>query len=414
MNGRFAVLSNRNFARYFAAQSLSAVGDGMQFIAMSWLLYSQTGSVASIGWFLVVTSLPNILLAPWSGVLVDRWDVRKICVAMDGLRGLIFCALALLFFVGSVPTYLIYAAEFAVVCCNSFYQPASAVLIRNLVPSSDLLAANVMRSMGSQIGMLVGAGLGGLLMAGFGVGIVIIVNVLSFAASGLLTLLIAQQRAAATGAHAASRQGMLGEFAEGLRYVWRNAYLLAVAAVMAAIYLTLYVCNTLLPAFAGKVIAVGAQGFGLIDACWAVGAITSGVVLTYIGSQLRQRHQIPLALLALACAILVFTSAQGLLQAMLGYFLLGLITSFVRVKADTLVQMNVDPRYLGRVSTTIGMLISWLSLATYVGVGYLGDALSIRWIYLALAFMVACAALPSFFLGRDKTANAMAALNRAP
>jgi DHA3 family macrolide efflux protein-like MFS transporter len=403
MRENLSVLRNPNFAKYFTAQFLSSIGNGMQFIAMSWLLYKLTGSVASMGWFLVITALPNIVFSPWIGVLVDRWDVRRICLAMDFLRSAILSYLVYEFLAGDIGPKLIYACEFLVVCCNGFYQPSAGILVRSVVPGTQLLPANVVRSMGAQMGLLLGAAVGGILLAEFGTEFVISVNIVSFILSGLLTWWVRRDALNGAAKPSARRTGLMAEFLDGMRYVRRNAYLVALAMMMVSVYLTLYVCNTLLPAFATKVLDVGTRGFGLIDASWAAGAIASGFVLTMIVRLVRPRQFMSIALVCLAGALVVLLTAQGLVQAMLAYFLIGFLTASIRVNTDTLLQLHVESSYLGRVQTTISMLISWLSLAVYMSVGYLGDSVSVRWIYLGVGLLVlAGALLPSLFVDNAK------------
>lgn len=110
----------------------------------------------------------------------------------------------------------------------------------------------------------------------------------------------------------------------------------------------------------------------------------------------------------LAAAIGIFLSPQGLSQAMLGYFLIGFLTASIRVNADTLIQMKVEPEFLGRVTTTIGMFISCLSLVVYVSVGYLGDLISIRWIYLAIALAILAVAMAPLLFSTSSAEGAAA------
>lgn len=403
MNATFSVLRNANFARYFTAQFLSSIGNGMQFIAMSWLLYQLTGSVAAMGYLLVITALPNILLGPWIGVLIDRWNVKKICIAMDLVRGAVFIALAAAFFAGKVTATLIYATELLIVCSNSFYQPSAGILVRSVVGPQTMLSANVVRSMGAQVGILVGAAAGGLLIAAFSIGTVITINAVSFLCSALLTMQIKDIIVGSGSQARAAGKAMLGDFLDGARYMRRNTYLLALAWMLAAVYLTLYVCNTLLPAFVSQELRLGARGFGLIDASWAAGAIVAGLALPYLVRNTRPRQFMSSALVLLACAIGLFASASGLLQATLGYFLIGLLISAIRVNADTVIQMSVEAGYLGRVITTINMAVSWLSLLVYASVGYLGDLVPVRAIYFAIGGLIFCgAAVPFLFVNRAK------------
>ncbi|MNG13628.1 hypothetical protein D3C84_973170 [compost metagenome] len=90
----------------------------------------------------------------------------------------------------------------------------------------------------------------------------------------------------------------------------------------------------------------------------------------------------------IAGALVLFLTSTGLIQALIGYLLLGCFVVTNRIHNETLIQLEIDQAFIGRVNSMLVMLISYMSLFVYLGVGYLGDAISIRWIYLLVAILV--------------------------
>jgi MFS family permease len=78
-------LKNRNYRIFFAGQAVSAIGTWAQNIAMSWLVFQLTGSGWMLGVIAFLSQIPNFFLSPVAGVLVDRWQKRKVLVVTQSL-----------------------------------------------------------------------------------------------------------------------------------------------------------------------------------------------------------------------------------------------------------------------------------------------------------------------------------------
>lgn len=388
MNRIFSSLLCGEFRKYVLAAVLTAIGNGMHFIAMAWFLYTVTGTVASVGWILIVSTLPGLLFSPWIGVLVDRWSNKRICVAVDVLRGLILSCMVLAMVFDTWVVETIYVTTFLVAVCNNFFQPAVAALIRDISTKENLLDANIASNMSMQIGMLTGSSAGGILVAHFGVMTVILLNIASFFISGGLTLWIRNGNEAAPSGHARGHPGFMKELRDTLAYVRDNRFIVWFAIVQMFGSTTLYVCNTLLAVFVDKELNAGAEAFGMIDAAWGAGAIAGGLALATIARKIDRRHISLLGPLLLSAAILLFLTSRSVVQAVAGYFALGFIICVVRVSTDTEIAALVDRKYFGKIKSTIIMFISYISLGVYGAVGYLGDHVSVRWIFLVLGVAI--------------------------
>lgn len=375
------------FLKYVTAEFLTSVGSGMHFIAMSWFLYQRTGQASSIGLILILTALPGILFSPFIGVLIDRWNTQAICVVTDVLRGAILLCLVLSLYLDMWVVEAIYVSSFLLAICEIFFQPAVGALIRDISAKERLLDANIISNMSMQIGTLCGASLGGIVLAWFGVMTVILVNVASFFVSAGLTIWIRRNPSAA----AAPVHEPL-QFSKALRdtlhYVGENRYLVWLAIVQMFGSVTLYACNTLLPVFVVRELDAGPQAFGIIDAAWGAGAMLGGLSLAYIARRVPHHQISMIGPLLLAAALGLFLSSHSVVQAVTGYFALGFIICAVRISTSTVIAADVAPAYFGRIKSGITMFISVISLAIYASVGYLGDRVSVRWIFLALGVAI--------------------------
>lgn len=385
-----SLVAGREFRKYIAASILTAIGSGMYFVAISWYIYTTSGSAMAVGWVLIVSSLPGLLFSPWIGVLVDRWNVRSICIVADFVRALVLLFVAVSMCYGVLGLTAIYLATFLIALCEHFFQPAVGALIRDIVPKERLLEANVSSSMSMQIGLLIGASIGGFLVALFGTQYVVVINVISFSISGVLTLWINHTPAVKHPDESLVTTSAMKEFYDAIRYAIGARFVIRLAVQQMFIYLTLSVCNTLLPIFVDRELSAGAQGFGLIDAVWGVGAICGGFSLTFAVSKIHAEWFGVVGLGAISFLLFIFLTANSVPQAAAAYFLLGAFVVMIRVNSDTLIAIGVKPSQFGKVKSAISMFISYVSLITYAGVGYLGDIISVRWIYSILSAVVLC------------------------
>jgi DHA3 family macrolide efflux protein-like MFS transporter len=393
-------LANRSYRTYFIGTTVSAVGDGMHFIAIAWLLLQIAGTTSSIGWLLAMSSFAGIFLSPGIGVLVDRWDRRLTCMGADFFRGTTLLAIPLLFYTGMLQPLHLYIVMFLVAIGDRFYWPASGGLVREIIPVTELLAANSLSSILSQAGVLVGAGLGGLLVARFDAGLIILVNACSFFFSGICVSLV---RRGILSPQRNIRLSALQSLQQGLRYLRRHPYTIGVAFLQLFLYMTLYSTNVLLPVFASRVLNVGARGFGAIDAAWAGGAILGGLSLVKMMRRIGERRYFTFGMFFLALAMLLFATSNSLPQAVIGYLCMGFTCVSARVACDTVIQSETDTAFQGRVKTTVSLMIAWVSLSVYLGIGYLGDVIPIRTIYLSLALIMLIGSLLSVLVSHMKT-----------
>ncbi|MDN3576670.1 MFS transporter [Chitinimonas viridis] len=387
MSHLFLPLKSAQFRKYSAATVLSAIGNGMHFVAMSWFLYQHTGAVTSIGLMLITSMLPAMFLSPIAGVLVDRWNEKWICVAVDTLRGLIFACLVLALYYDHWVLPAIYISAFLVATCNLFYSPALSAMVRDISTKENLLNANVLGSTSQQVGLLCGASLGGFLVAEAGAVNVILLNAASFFVSAMLIAWIRKTSHEHSKSAPRSRHAW-GELRETLEYVKQHRFIIWLAVVQMLDTVVLCVTNTILPVFVSKELAGGPEAFGLIDAAWGGGAILGGILLSYLARHVDRHKIMIIGPAALALLLMVFLTSQNTAQAIVGYFLLGLCVCAVGINTNTVLVADVDPAYFGKIKSAIAMFISYISLAVYGLLSLFGDLVSSRWIYAALSAFV--------------------------
>lgn len=395
------VFKNKQYTRFLIGNTISFIGNGMYFIALSWLVLQLSGSTSAMGWLLAVSTLPGIFLSSIMGVLIDRWDRRIICIVGDIFRGSILIFIPLFYYLNMLEIWMLYTVGFFLSLGNRLYYPASGALIREIVPVTQLLTANSINNIFVQTGSLIGSGIGGVLIMHFSPMSNILINAASFFVSAVFTLFIRGHISLPQ--KPTERKRMLMDYAIGINYLKMHPYIIGLSVLTVCLYVAVYTSNVILPSYATQILKAGSVGFGLIESGWAAGAIAGGaLLLSFVSTRVRDSHIIKIGLFTLSLIIITFSVSQNIPQAVIGYFFMGLLFVSLRIKIDTMVQSTVEHEFQGRVKSSIYMAIDCISLPVYLGMGYIGEMVSLRAIYVSIGFLIFFAFMFSFVVFKGK------------
>lgn len=398
---RLSLLKNRAYLFYFIGTTISFFGNGMQYLANSWLALEMTNANYSVGIVLICSALPGILLAPFSGVFVDWMNRKYLAAAMDLFRALILLSIPLLSWMGILNIWHVYLMAFLVAIGDLVFQPTIIALIREIIPKNLLLTANSTTQITAQVGSLIGAGSGGLIIAYFSPVWVMVINAATFLISCLCILAMPKSERSKSSEKKSwsnlSKQ-FFQELKLGLQYMKQNQHLVYLYLIMLSFPITLRAINSLLPIFSKDVLQVGAEGFGYIDAAFAVGAIVGGFFLPYFANKLGNSLAMKVGLGALGISLLLFAISVDVWTGMIGYFLIG-CTFQSRILYMTTIQQEVDLDFQGRVHSVYTTFVSIFALIIFFATGVLSELISARWLFMMQGAIVLVAAL--FYLRRS-------------
>jgi predicted MFS family arabinose efflux permease len=187
--GDMPALRIRDFRLLWAGQLMSGLGSWLLVVAVPYQVYELTGSALATGFSFVAESVPALVVGPVAGLAADRWDRRRIMLAVSlGQAG---CIMPIAFVHRPGQLVIVYAALVAESALGQLYQPAAQALIPSLVGRDDgLTAANALISAGSAATRLAGAALGGVIRAALGLTAVVTIDAGSYlVAAGCLWLI---------------------------------------------------------------------------------------------------------------------------------------------------------------------------------------------------------------------------------
>jgi predicted MFS family arabinose efflux permease len=272
------------------------------------------------------------------------------------------------------PIALVYAVAFAEASVSMFFLPAKSATIPNLVAESDLTAANSLNSLSEEVPSLLGALLGGALLAVVGLSGLICLDVATYLASALLISLINAPTAAApdeepevtAGAAVSAWANALREWAGGLRLIGRERSLAVLFAVIAVATVGEGVVTVLVIIFFRDVVGGGSAEFSYFIAAYGVGGILGGLLLGWSSTLIEETRLFSLSLIANGILLIAVFTIPVLPVIVALAVLSGMTVVGWLVTSQTLLQKWVADRYLGRV---FGALETTQALTILIGMG---------------------------------------------
>jgi MFS family permease len=180
----------RRFTLIWTGQVASLLGSGMTWFVLGVWIYETTGSALLFALSLFSATLPQVLLLPVAGVLVDRWDRRRVLILADAAAAALSVGLALLFLLDVVAVWHVYLANALGAAVTAFKTPAFVAATGSLVPREQLARASGMSDSGQAASQIAAPMLGAFLYTLIGAEGVILVDVGTFVLSLLVLLAV--------------------------------------------------------------------------------------------------------------------------------------------------------------------------------------------------------------------------------
>jgi MFS family permease len=276
-----SVRKHRNYRLYFSGQIVSLSGTWMQDTALPWLVLSLTNSPVYVGLLVFARYAPFMVFGLFSGSLADRFDNRRVVIVTQTASMLVAGLLAALAFAGVDELWPYFVLAFLGGAALVFDAPNRHALTFQLVGRDELPNAVALNSSMFNAARVVGPAVGGVLIAAVGVGWCFAFNAGSFLAvlAGLLLMRTAElfplDRGEPLKTLAATR--------EGLAYMWRSPQVKLVLAITLVVSATGFNFRVLLPVMASQTLHAGAAVFGVLFACFGVGALGGALSAAALG-----------------------------------------------------------------------------------------------------------------------------------
>lgn len=270
----YRVLRYRDFRLLWFAEALSQTGSQIQRVAIAWQIYELTHSAFKLGLLGLVRFVPILIFGLAGGVIADRGDRRRTLMWTQCALFVLAAGLAALSGSGHITIWAIYVVTMLSAIVEGIANPTRQALMPLLVPRTELPGASTMGVLISNVSMVVGPAIGGIIVATLGATGAYWIDAASFLVV-VAAILLMHQRPPAI---AITMSGFDAAM-QGLRFLRDTPTLFGV--MLADFLATLFgACTALMPIFADEVLGVGPRGLGLLLAAPAAGAVTMTILMS--------------------------------------------------------------------------------------------------------------------------------------
>lgn len=339
---------NRPLQGFIAGFFVSQLGDQVYGLALPWMVYNLTGSALAMGSLFAIGQLP-ILLNPFLGVLVDRFDRRRLLLTADLVRAVLVALVPLLWYTHALRLWHLYVLEMVLMTFGQMYNVTTFAMTPRVVPQSDVPLLNgIFQSMWS-VGGTIGPALSGAVLAAIGAPLALLFDAVSFLATALSLVWFRPGRAPAGPAHS-HQAGLLAQTWVGMRYYFTHRTLLPLGLFMLMGNLGFSLALSQVLFHYRHDLQLTAPLIGLLFSAFGLAATLSALV----GPWLMQRFPWPALLIVSRIVPGLGASAHAFARAPAG-----LVASIPVAGLDmsgtvsaTIRQRVIPPEMLGRVQAT--------------------------------------------------------------
>jgi DHA3 family macrolide efflux protein-like MFS transporter len=373
-----SILQKPGLRFVFAANVISMLGSGMNSAAVAWYILQATHSEIALGTFAVLQTIPAMLMLPFTGVIIDREDRRRLVMMLDAARAVIILTVANLAFMGKAKIWELYLMNTLVAAGFWMFWPTITALIQELTPGEEFVHANTFLLAGVQGGWLIAGSIVGFVYNRIGLGGVLLIDFSTYLVSFLCYFAVrkgrhvvprpAELRADIIAAETAVER-FVREMREGIQFLRgrRNLVFLGIswalflAAMMTGVVVT--------PPLSDKIFHAGAVGYGWLNAGWGTGAFVSALYAPWLIAGWGSRRSIAISMGLLTISMILAPLSPMLAIAVFLYGVMGSARGVSGVAMNTSIMEQVPQHFMGRVQNTFYFVGTALQICLALLVG---------------------------------------------
>jgi MFS transporter, DHA3 family, macrolide efflux protein len=409
------ILQHRGLRLIFAANVVSMIGSGMNAAGVTWYVLQATHSETALGTLLMLQTIPALLMLPFTGVVIDREDRRRLVMTLDAARGLIILVVAVLAYRGMAQLWQVYLMSIMVAAGFWMFWPTINALIQELTPEAQLVQSNSFLLAGFQGGWLIAGAVVGFVYNHIGLSGVLFIDFLSYVLSFTCYLFVRKGRhtvaVASTIKHESEVARFLHELHEGIAYIRRRPALLLVGSCWSLFLGGMLSQGIITAPLSDRILKAGAVGYGWLNAGWAIGACFGAFYTPRLVRSHGHRRAIGVSTAIMGASLIAlpflgvhlhgqihltagFTAALALLVAVVVYCLMGCGRAVGGVAITSTMMEQVPKHFMGRVQNTFFFAGTLLQLVLSLVVGTVAHdrGLAQAFAIVGTIYLLACAA----------------------
>lgn len=395
----------RTFAIIWGGQFFSILTSSLVNFAIIIWLSLQTGSAEMLAWAAIAGMLPQTLVGPFTGALIDRWNRKRIMMLADTFIALCTLILSLLFWFNIAELWHIFALLALRSVGSAFHMPAMQASVPLLAPSDQLTRIAGINQIIASVSQIAGPALGAMMITVWDIEYVLIFDV-----AGALIAVISLFFVNIPNPEKVESQDrdILKEMKEGAMIVLRNKGLSLVFLYSVIVLFFIIPISVLFPLMTLEYFNGTEFQAGIIEAVWSVGALVGGAIM---GAKVYKVNRVALInwmylLLGVSFMFSGMLSPQGIIWFAILTALSGVSGAVYNSAFTGLVQTKIDPTALGRVFSTFHAIALIPAMLGLIGIGFIADTIGLNTSFIISGAIIISIGLIAFLtkpsMGIDK------------
>jgi len=409
----FAVFKRRDFTLMWLGQLVDTIGSSLTSLAASILIYRETGSAASVGLMLIATAAPSLFVGLFAGVIVDRYDRKRIMIAANLIRAVLVFLIPLLVPLNTAWLYILVALTSTV---GQFFDPAHESVLPEVAPDEELAAANSLMAISSFGSTAIGFAASGLLASLGDLKWAFYIDALTFLLSAVFIVLIdikplvvdAKTNAAVVASNLRS----------GLQYLFDTPILRSLFLVSIPVLVAVGLINSILLPFATQALEMNEFQFGIQEGVTSIGFVIGSLALAVFAGRLYEGQWLTIGYIGLGILGIAYSQAANIPIAITILFFFGMMNAPSAIARRLVIQRHSPREMRGRVSSAFFVTRDIFFLIG-MGAAALADVIDVRILYLLASIIILFSGflaqlLPGLRQGAAQWRKALSMLRAAP
>ena len=280
-------LWNKDFLLLLQGSAVSVLGDLMYSVAIGYWVYEQTGSSGLMGLMSSVSMFVTMFFSPFCGSIVDKCNRKWVIVGIDVVQGILMLGIGILAYMNALNVPVVLLAALLASFGSVFYSPAISTLMLDIIPKDDMIRGQSIFSSVTSLIDVVGTAFSGVMVAFFGVPLIVVINGISNLYSAVSELFVTVPRTLQQGDEVTVR-GVLRDSKNAVATIFRDPFLkLFVPSALILNLLGAGPFALILPFCLEKGFSVDAYGY--VVSAYTVGSLLCVVLLGIVKLQPKAR-----------------------------------------------------------------------------------------------------------------------------
>jgi len=390
----FDALRDARFRWYWLAMLASSSTMQMASVGQGWLVYELTGSAFALGWVSAGWSISNSILSPWGGVISDRVEKRTLLLWCRGVMTLLAFGLTGLLALNLIQVWHLAVYSLLRGILFAVMMPAQNAYLAELVGRETLMNAVSLNSVGMGVAGIFMGPLAGFLIDSAGIQSVYLGIALLYLVVFLVMFKLPQ-----TGASDPGTRSVWADLSDGFKYIRFCPGMIPLLALVFVRGFFGMPYQTMMPKYATDVMGLDASGLGILTSAPGVGSLISSLTMASLGNFKGKGRVLLISGIVMGVALVGFGNAQSFALVLVLLAVVGAASNVCMVTNRTVLQLNCDPPYLGRLMSAYMMMFGLTQLGT-MPAGAVADALGVPVVIIAQGVLFALSFVLVWLMGR--------------